>query len=152
LCGFSCETGYNDGHSSKRPRRASPKREDARAVIVAHYHPAYTASSKHGQSTEETLARVTEEQPVGLVHVNHTLADVRVVSAVDRKPLERPWLSLAIDVAIRAGFYLSLKPPSALSVALALRRPWRHNRGVVRQVLVKRQFDAGPITGVGRLW
>jgi putative transposase len=57
-----------------------------------------------------------------LVQIDHTLADVMIVSASDRQPLERPWLTLAIDVATRmvAGFYKSLDPPSALSVALTL--------------------------------
>ena len=63
---------------------------------------------------------LTEERPLGLVQVDHTLADIMVVSAIDRRPLDRPWLTLAIDVATRVvtGFHLSLEPPSALGVAL----------------------------------
>ncbi|ATR19596.1 hypothetical protein CTJ15_04370 (plasmid) [Roseomonas sp. FDAARGOS_362] len=54
------------------------------------------------------------------MQVDHTLADIMVVSAIDRRPLDRPWLTLAIDVATRVvtGFHLSLEPPSALGVAL----------------------------------
>lgn len=83
---------------------------------------------KGARHAQRKLARIvghlTEEQPLGLVQVDHTLADVTVVSAIDRQPLERPWLTLAIDVATRmvAGFHLSLEPPSAPSVALALSR------------------------------
>ncbi|AVA23941.1 Mu transposase C-terminal domain-containing protein [Rhizobium sp. NXC24] len=57
-----------------------------------------------------------------IVQIDHTLVDVFVVDAVGRKPLQRPWLTLAIDIASRmvAGFYLSLERPSSTSVALAI--------------------------------
>jgi putative transposase len=40
----------------------------------------------------------------------------------NRQPIGRPWLTLAVDVKTRmiAGFHVSLWPPSALSVCLAL--------------------------------
>lgn len=65
---------------------------------------------------------LNEDEPLALVQIDHTLADVIVVSGADRGPLGRPWLTLAIDVATRvvAGFYLSLEAPSALSVAMVL--------------------------------
>lgn len=57
-----------------------------------------------------------------IVQIDHTLADVFVVDAAHRLPIQRPWLTLAIDVASRmvAGFYLSLENPSSASVALAI--------------------------------
>jgi putative transposase len=56
------------------------------------------------------------------VQIDHTLVDVVVVDELERRPLRRPWLTLVIDVASRmvTGFYVSLDPPSTLSVALAL--------------------------------
>ncbi|WP_377082701.1 Mu transposase C-terminal domain-containing protein [Roseomonas xinghualingensis] len=68
------------------------------------------------------VGRLSEDKPLGLVQIDHTLADVFVVSQQDRRVLCRPWLTLAIDVATRmvAGFYLSLDPPSALSVSMVL--------------------------------
>ncbi|MFC7738566.1 hypothetical protein ACFQX4_22800 [Roseomonas sp. GCM10028921] len=68
------------------------------------------------------VGKVRADEPLSLVQIDHTLADVIVVSSTDRRPLARPWLTLAINVATRmvAGFHLSLEPPSALSVALAL--------------------------------
>ncbi|TAV01663.1 transposase, partial (plasmid) [Rhizobium ruizarguesonis] len=58
-----------------------------------------------------------------IVQIDHTLVDLFVVDAVNRLPLQRPWLTLAIDIASRmvAGFYLSLEHPSSTSVALAIR-------------------------------
>ena len=55
-----------------------------------------------------------------------------------RRPIQRPWLTLAIHVASRrvAGFYLSLEAPSAASVALAIHQAvtrksaWLAARGV----------------------
>ncbi len=68
------------------------------------------------------VGRLTEDEPLGLVQIDHTLADVVVVTETDRRALGRPWLTLAIDVATRmvVGFHLSLDKPSAVAVALAL--------------------------------
>lgn len=62
------------------------------------------------------------ERAYEVVQIDHTLVDVIVVDRASRQPLQRPWLTLAIDVASRmvAGFYLTLEPPSATSVALAI--------------------------------
>lgn len=60
--------------------------------------------------------------PMAVWQIDHTLVDVIIVSEADRVPIGRPWLTLIVDVASRlvAGFYISLDPPSALSVARAL--------------------------------
>lgn len=60
--------------------------------------------------------------PLSLVQIDHTLVDVIVVDSVTRKPIQRPWVTLAIDVHSRCvpGFYLSLDPPSATSVTLCI--------------------------------
>lgn len=60
--------------------------------------------------------------PLSLVQIDHTLVDVIVVDSVTRAPIQRPWITLAIDVHSRcvAGFHLSLEPPSATSVALCI--------------------------------
>lgn len=73
-----------------------------------------------------------------IVQIDHTLVDVFIVDAVSRNPLQRPWLTLAIDIASRmvAGFYLSLESPSATSVALAIQHmvmpkgPWLQAKGI----------------------
>jgi putative transposase len=43
-----------------------------------------------------------------LVQIDHALVDVVVVDELARKPIGRPWVTLAIDVATRAvlGFHL----------------------------------------------
>lgn len=76
--------------------------------------------------------------PLSLVQIDHTVVDVIVVDSVSRAPIQRPWLTLAIDVFSRcvAGFHLSLEPPSATSVALCVahatlpKQPWLAQRNI----------------------
>lgn len=76
--------------------------------------------------------------PLALVQIDHTLVDVIVVDSITRAPLQRPWLTVAIDVFTRcvAGFHLSLDAPSATSVALCLahaalpKEEWLSSRGI----------------------
>lgn len=76
--------------------------------------------------------------PLSLVQIDHTLVDVIVVDSVTREPIQRPWLTLSIDVCSRCvpGFYLSLEPPSATSVALCIthtalpKEGWLATRGI----------------------
>ncbi|MFN3833775.1 MAG: Mu transposase C-terminal domain-containing protein [Allorhizobium sp.] len=102
------------------------------------------AKAREGASvSHQQYKPVTDEYSVGhaleVVQIDHTLVDLFVVDAVNRQPLQRPWLTLAIDVASRmvAGFYLSLEHPSSTSVALAIRHmvlpktSWLAERNVV---------------------
>lgn len=73
-----------------------------------------------------------------IVQVDHTPVDLIIVDPVHRLPIGRPWLTLAIDLASRmvAGFHLTLEPPSAASVALAIhhmvmpKEPWLAGRDI----------------------
>ncbi|AEI82033.1 TniA-like transposition protein (plasmid) [Cupriavidus necator N-1] len=62
--------------------------------------------------------------PMDIVQVDHTLADVIVVDELYRRPIGRPWLSLAVDVATRCvvGVYVGMDRPNAATVALLLTR------------------------------
>lgn len=76
--------------------------------------------------------------PLSLIQIDHTLVDVIIVDRITRTPIQRPWLTLAIDVCTRcvAGFHLSLETPSATSVALCLshaclpKDTWLSERGI----------------------
>jgi putative transposase len=59
-----------------------------------------------------------------VVQIDHTQADIFVVDEIHRKPIGRPWLSVAIDVATRCvvAIYLSMERPNAATVALLLTR------------------------------
>ena len=89
------------------------------------------------------------EHPLDLVQVDHTPMDLIVVDPIDREPIGRPWLTVAIDTCSRciAGFHVTLEAPSATSVALCLthiamdKAPW----------LAMREVDASwPVQGKPR--
>lgn len=64
----------------------------------------------------------TPDHPLAILQIDHTPVDIMIVDAVYRKPIGRPYLTVAIDVYSRCitGFCLTLEPPSAVSVALCL--------------------------------
>jgi putative transposase len=76
--------------------------------------------------------------PLEIVQIDHTQADVFVVDDIHRKPIGRPWLSVAIDVATRCvvAIYLAMERPNAATVALLLTRvafpkaPWIGSLGI----------------------
>lgn len=73
-----------------------------------------------------------------VVQIDHTPVDLIVVDEQNRKPIGRPWVTFAIDVASRAvvGFYVTLEHPSAISVAMTIRHAvlpkeaWLADRGI----------------------
>lgn len=62
------------------------------------------------------------DYPLAVVQIDHTKLDIILVDDVYRRPIGRPWITLAIDVFSRmvTGFYVSFDPPSALSTGLCL--------------------------------
>jgi len=58
--------------------------------------------------------------PLVIVQIDHTPADIILVDSFERKPIGRPWVTLAIDIATRmvTGYYVSFEAPSRLSIAL----------------------------------
>jgi putative transposase len=85
-----------------------------------------------------------------IVQVDHTQADVVLVSEYDRRVIGRPWLTIALDVATRCvlSFYVSMDRPGAATVGLLLTRaalskaPW----------LAKIEADAEwPMRGIPRV-
>lgn len=88
------------------------------AKVLAERRGRKAARDRYGPVTGSLVA----DYPLALIQIDHTLVDVIVVDAETREPIQRPWLTLAIDVATRCvtGFHLSLEPPSATSVALCI--------------------------------
>lgn len=60
--------------------------------------------------------------PLAVIQIDHTPADIILVDDVYRKPIGRPWITLAMDVHSRmvTGYYLSFDPPSETSVAMCV--------------------------------
>lgn len=82
---------------------------------------------RHGRDAARRLTPVHGSHPavagpLDQVQIDHTKVDLMVVDAHSRRPLGRPYITVAIDVFSRciAGFCLTLEPPSATSVGLCL--------------------------------
>jgi putative transposase len=60
--------------------------------------------------------------PLAVIQIDHTPVDLILVDDVHRRPVGRPWVTLAIDVFSRlvAGFSVSFDPPGSLAVGLCL--------------------------------
>jgi putative transposase len=107
-----------------RPRREIVARRQGQKAARDRYAPA--------------IGALEAAWPLALVQIDHTLVDVIVVDSVTRAPIQRPWLTLAIDVCTRCvvGFHLSLEAPSATSVALCIthavlrKSPWLTERKI----------------------
>ena len=107
-----------------RPAREVVAKREGRKAARDRYIPAVGSLEAHW--------------PLSLVQIDHTLVDVIVVDSATRKPIQRPWLTVAIDVCTRcvAGFHLTLEPPSATSVALCIshaaltKESWLAERGI----------------------
>lgn len=117
-------------------RRSRPevirKRQGPRAA--ASHEPFYweleLTTPKHG------------DRPWDVVHLDHTLLDIELVSARSGRPLGRPWATFMTDAFSRRLLvvYLTFDPPSYRSCLMTLREcVWRHAR--LPQTLI---VDGGP--------
>lgn len=85
--------------------------------------------------------------PLAVVQVDHTPADIILVDDVYRRPIGRPWITLAMDVHSRMvmGYYLSFDPPSETSVAMCV----AHSMIPKEEWLLLHKVDAKwPVWGV----
>lgn len=92
-------------------------------------------------------------RPMAVLQIDHTPVDLILVDEAHRRPIGRPWLTVAIDVHSRcvAGFLLSLEPPGATSVGLCLTHAALPKDAFLRRVGVE-GFD-WPVQGrPGRLY
>ena len=92
---------------------------DAREVMKAR-EGAKAARHRFASVTGSNRAKL----PLDIVQIDHTPADIILVDSFERKPIGRPWVTLAIDVATRlvTGYYVSFEAPSRLSIARRLTR------------------------------
>jgi putative transposase len=78
------------------------------------------------------------EYPLHLIQIDHTQVDIILVDDINRIPIGRPWITLAIDIHSRMipGYYLSFDKPNFLSVGLCIahailpKEKWLLNAGV----------------------
>lgn len=107
------------------------------ASRIAGLDPLKTTRLREGQDASRTLQGVGAEPPavtapLEQVQIDHTVIDLIVVDELDRQPIGRPYLTLAIDVFTRCvpGMVVTQETPSAVLVGLCLahiacdKRPW----------------------------
>ena len=111
------------------------------------------AKSKRGQSAVRPAAihgsTPTARHPLDTIQMDHTKVDIILVDPIERKPIGRPWITIAIDVFSRCivGMHLSLEAPSATSVGLCL----VHTASEKSSWLAEREISAAwPIHGKPR--
>lgn len=105
------------------PTRRAVTRRVARvnAKLLAH-------AREGGKAAADRFRPVVREyaadHALRVVQIDQTRVDAIVVDDWSRRRLGRPWLTLAICVASRmiTGFYRTMESPSAVSVAMTLRR------------------------------
>lgn len=104
---------------------------------IANLDPLKISHSRNGQDASRDLHGAggvppAITAPLGQVQIDHTVIDLIVVDELDRQPIGRPYLTIAIDVYTRCvlGMVVTLEAPSAVSVGLCLahvacdKRPW----------------------------
>lgn len=83
---------------------------------------------RHGSKAAEQIFAPEEghfpgaDWPLAFVQIDHTKLDIVLVDDIHRRPVGRPWITLAIDVFSRmvTGFYISFDPPGTMSTGLCL--------------------------------
>ncbi len=116
-------------------------------------------AARHGEAAAAQLYNNVEHQkdpkaPLDLVELDHTVADLFVVTNGLRLPIGRPTIVFAIDRCTRMpfGFYITFEPPSILSVTQCLKN------GILPKTYIKRKVEIGhwkidnhwPVFGVPR--
>lgn len=107
-------------------------------LIEARIRALRRGDNKAIHATEPTPGEYAAHCSLEVVQIDHTQVDVIVVDEQNRKPIGRPWITLAVDVLTRVvtGFHLSLDAPSRVSVGLCLlhavydKGGWLSERGI----------------------
>jgi putative transposase len=124
----SVQHTYNE--VARRCRNAGIKRPHPNTVrnrIKAWSEKEKLGRREGGQAVRDKYAPIRgafpgADWPLAVVQIDHTPVDLILVDDVHRRPIGRPWVTLAIDVFSRmvTGFSVSFDPPGTLAVGLCL--------------------------------
>lgn len=72
--------------------------------------------------------------PLAVVQIDHVLLDIMLVDDVTRKPIRRPWLTIALDVCSRmvTGYDYSLDPPGEMATGICIARSILPKEGLLK--------------------
>src|SRR5271157_6514434 len=78
------------------------------------------------------------DRPFEIVHIDHTEADIELVSSEVSRPLGRPWWTLMIDAFSRRvlAIYLAFDPPSYRSCMMVMRECVRRHMRLPQTIVV----------------
>jgi putative transposase len=104
-----------------------------RAVVKARH-----GSDRARDLLTPSIGGIRTREPLQVVQIDHTKVDLQLTDEHLREVLGRPYLTLVFELHTRTvlGFYVSLDPPSATSVALAVahavlpKENWLAQRGL----------------------
>lgn len=140
----SVETVYRDIKARCLTMGASPPHINTVRARIANLSGELKVARRSGRKAAEAKYSPVEghfpgaEWPLAVVEVDHTKLDIILVDECQRRPVGRPWITLAIDVFSRMvlGFYISFDPPGAASTGLCLahailpKEAWLARQGV----------------------
>lgn len=89
------------------------------------------------------------DAPLAVVQIDHTKLDLFLVDDILRRPIGRPWITVAIDVFSRmvVGFYVAFDPPGALATGLCIAQAILPKRGWLQRLGVEGEW---PCWGIMR--
>lgn len=125
---YSFRRIYNNVYTSCKNQNLVPPHENTVRNRIESLDPKNVVKKRKGyKEAQKQFDNFEGEFPEGnypleFVQIGHTPLDIRVVDNIYRKPIGRPYLTLAIDVYSRmiAGFYVSLQPPGYYNVSQCL--------------------------------
>lgn len=128
---------------SQLSRNTIPHPNTIRNRIALITESVFLRKRRHGDKAEVRLTPTPgsyahADYPLADVQIDHTQADIILVDDEFRKPIGRPWITVAIDIWSRmvCGFYISFDPPSATSIAACVahsvlpKDAWLLERGI----------------------
>lgn len=136
-----------------RTAKLKPPAENTVRSRIAELHPALVLRRRGERAkARDKYAPIrgafpNAEVPLAVVQIDHTQLDVIVVEETTRKPMGRPWLTLAIDVYSRmvTGLYISMERPNANAVGLCLSMAMLTKTDYLRRLEVPGQWPVyGP--------
>jgi putative transposase len=107
----------------------------------------YAADQAYGA----TEGHLEAKYPFDIVQIDHSLLNVKLVDEVFRRPLGRPWLTLAFDLFSRfpMGIYISLDTPGNTGTGLCLAHAMFPKEAYLTSLELKGEWPCwGPIKNI----
>ncbi|WP_419771316.1 MAG: Mu transposase C-terminal domain-containing protein [Candidatus Marinarcus sp.] len=146
---------YNKIYLECKKLSLTPPHENTIRNRIEKIDPKKAIKKRYGHKASQQFQNYEGEFPEGnypleFIQIDHTPLDIIVVDKLHRKPLKRPYLTLAIDVYSRmiTGIYVSLQEPAYYNVSQCLFNTFTPKDKLLRQYNVEGEWN---IFGVPRI-